>query len=84
MSSGNLGHNDVKSILDSLEKSPSQHDDSGHYGGKPSVDPTAHSSTSATGKTTLPTHTSEFQMKDRSATLPNYKKRFATKAQKVS
>lgn len=83
MSAGNLGHSEVKSICDGLECSPSQHDSSGYQGGAPNIDPTAKSSTAANGKTSLPTVTSEFQMKDRSATLPNYKKRFAPKPQHV-
>jgi hypothetical protein len=80
---GDLNHAEVKAICNSLECSPSQHDASGFQGGAPNIEPTAKSSTSANGKTTLPTHTSEFQMKDRSATLPNYKKRFAPKPQHV-
>lgn len=83
MSGGNLSRGEVKSICNELECSPSQHDASGYNGGAPNLEPTAKSSESATGGTHLPTHTSEFQMKDRAAVLPNYKKRFAPKPQHV-
>jgi hypothetical protein len=83
MSAGNLGHEEVHAICDKLEASPSQHDATGYHGGAPNLEPTAKSSESATGGTHLETHTTEFQMKDRAAVLPNYKKRFAPKPQHV-
>lgn len=83
MSAGNLGHEDVKRICDTLECSPSAHDDSGHYGGKPNIEPTAKSSESATTGTHLKTKTTELQMKDRSNALPNFRGQFAKKAEHV-
>lgn len=77
MANTNVSHEEAKSICDKLECSPSQHDDHGHYGGAPNINPTAKGSESATGGTHLATHTTEFQMKDRAAALPNYKQRFA-------
>jgi hypothetical protein len=65
---------EVKSIEGELEASPSQHDDCGHYGGKPSITP--HDS-GHVGKTTLPTTTSELQMTARGTKVPGYSDRFA-------
>ena len=79
MSAGNLGHEDVKSICDKLEASPSQHDDTGKWGGAPNITPTAKSSESATTGTHLKTHTDEFKMTDRGAKIPQFQKQFANK-----
>jgi hypothetical protein len=79
---GDLSHSEVKNICNQLECSPSQHDASGYNGGAPNLEPTAKSSESVT-KNTMGDHTTEFQMKDRAAQLPNYKKRFAPKPQHV-
>jgi hypothetical protein len=58
MSAGNLGHSEVKAICDRLEISPSQHDESGHYGGKSKA--AVKHSEAVTGKTHFSTRTSEF------------------------
>lgn len=77
MANQHISHGEAKSICDSLECSPSQHDDHGKYGGKPNIQVTAKGSEAVTGGTHLATHTSEFKMKDRGNALPHYKDRFA-------
>lgn len=74
MATGQLSHGEVKSICDGLECSPSQHDASGNYGGKPSLSQ-KNSKANAGGEST-----SDFQMTDRGRPLPNYKGQFAKKA----
>jgi len=75
MANTSMSHGEVKKVCDSLECSPSQHDASGNYGGKPSIEPTAKS-----GDATSSKHkTSEFQKTDRGRGLPNYKGQFADK-----
>jgi hypothetical protein len=72
-----MSHEAVKAVCDKLECSPSQHDDSGKYGGKPNIVPTAKSAEAASTDTHK--QTSEFQKSDRGRTLPNYKGQFADK-----
>lgn len=83
MANTSMSPKEVKSVCDGLECSPSQHDEKGYHGGKPSISPTAHNSTAATGGTHLKTSTSEFQKTDRGRTLPNYKGQFARKAEQA-
>lgn len=77
MANEGVSHEEAKSICDKLECSPSQHDESGKYGGKPNTSVTEKSSESVTSGTHLETHTDEFKMKDRNNALPNYEDRFA-------
>jgi hypothetical protein len=79
MANTSMSHETVKAVCDKLECSPSQHDASGHHGGKPNIVPTAKSGEA----TPADSHgrTSEFKMSDRSAKLPNYKKQFADKSE---
>lgn len=77
MANTNVSREEVKSIVSGLEKSPSMHDDCGYYGGKPNVNPTAHSSEAVTKGTTLPTSTSEFKMTDRGNKISGFSSRFA-------
>lgn len=79
MANEGVSHSEAKSICDKLECSPSQHDISGHQGGKPSINPMAKSGEATSGKE----KTSEFKMSDRGRTLPNYTGRFAKKAEQV-
>jgi hypothetical protein len=74
MANVNVTHSEVKSICDSLECSPSQHDAHGNYGGKSSLSP-KNSQAAAGGK-----QTGDFKMTDRGRTLPHYTKGFAKKA----
>lgn len=84
MANTNVSREEVKSIVNGLECSPSKTDAKGNYGGKPSISPTAkNGGVSATGGTHLATHTSEFQMSDRGKKLPNYQTKFAKKAEQV-
>ena len=82
MATGQLSHEEVKSICNSLECSPSQHDSHGNYGGAPNIDPTAKSGKAAAGNHHLATPESEFNMTDRGRPLPNYAKQFAHNAHK--
>lgn len=79
MATGQLSHGEVKSICDSLECSPSQHDDHGKYGGKPNIGVTEKSGEAVTSNQ-AGDHTGEFSMTDRGRQLPNYKGQFAKKA----
>lgn len=80
---GDLSREAVHGIVAGLECSPSKHDTTGVHGGKPNIVPTAKRASSVVEGTHLPTHTSELQMRDRSAKLPNYKGQFAKRAQEV-
>lgn len=80
MANANVTHAEAKSICDKLECSPSQHDASGHHGGKPNIGVTDKSSEAVTGGTHLATHTSEFHMSDRGKKIAGYGGKFAPKA----
>jgi hypothetical protein len=67
---------EVRAEQNRLECSPSQHDDSGHFGGKKSIAVGGEAVT----KNTRGDHTSELQMTDRTRKLPNYVAQFARKA----
>lgn len=77
MANTNVSHAEAKSIVDKLECSPSQHDATGNYGGAPSISPTAKNNLATGGKHHLATPEMEFQMRDRTQGLPNYKTKFA-------
>lgn len=76
MATGQLSRSEVKAIENELECSPSQHDSSGNFGGKPNIGVTDKNSKTHSGGES----TSEFKMSDRGRPLPNFKGQFAKKA----
>lgn len=76
-----MRYSEVKSICDSLECSPSQHDVQNFKLQPPSITPGSRSGKrAATSPTKLSTDTSEFQMTDRGRTIPQYRGKFARTA----
>jgi hypothetical protein len=78
MANTNVSREEVKSICSGLECSPSQHDATGSYGGKPNITPTGKSTTAATTETTK-----EFQMTDRGKKIAGFSGRFAPTAKEI-
>lgn len=84
MANTNVSHGEVKSICDALECSPSQHDDTGHYGGTPHIhaDEKDHKAADVSGH--FGDHTSDFQAgRPAHGKVPGYKGKMAKKANQV-